>query len=89
MLRCYTLSPSLPQKRRLGDTSFGSLQTLSQHKKTKAVGSPKPLDGKVKGRIVPVRLNHDDLTVMIAAAVVAKQTLTEWIRSTLYAAVQG
>jgi len=62
---------------------------LSKHKKTKRVGKPKPTKGNAKGRIVPVRLNLDDLKLMIAASVVAKQTLTEWIRSTLYAAVQG
>ena len=89
MLRCYNFLLSLPQERRLGHTSFGSLETLSQHKKTKRVGRPKPPKGKAKGRIVPVRFNPDDLKVMIAAAVVAKQTLSDWIRSTLHAAVQG
>jgi hypothetical protein len=44
---------------------------------------------KANGRIVPVRFNHDDLQAMIAAAVVAKQTLSGWIRSTLNAALHG
>ena len=61
---------------------------MSKHKKTKRVGRPKPPKGQAQGRIVPVRFNHDDLKVMIAAAIVAKQTLPEWIRSTLNAALQ-
>jgi hypothetical protein len=62
---------------------------LSQQKKAKTVGRPKPPKTKAKGRIVPVRFNHDDLKAMIAASVIAKQTLSEWIRSTLNAALQG
>jgi hypothetical protein len=89
MLRYYTLSLSPPMKRRLGHTSFGSLENLSQHNNAKKVGRPKLPKGKSKGRIVPVRLDNADLKVMIAASVIAKQTLTEWIRSTLNAAIQG
>jgi hypothetical protein len=62
---------------------------LSQQNKAKRVGSPKPPKGKAKGRIVPVRFNHDDLKMMIAASIIAKQSLSEWIRSTLNAALQG
>jgi hypothetical protein len=62
---------------------------VSQRKKAKSVGRAKPPKSNAKGRIVPVRFNREDLQVMIAAAVVAKQTLSDWIRSTLKAAVQG
>ncbi len=41
------------------------------------------------GRIVPVRFNGDDLKRIAAAAKARKQTISEWIRSTLNAAIQG
>lgn len=62
---------------------------MSQQNKAKRVARPNPPKGRANGRIVPVRFNHHDLKVMIAASVIAKQTLSEWIRSTLNAALQG
>jgi hypothetical protein len=53
---------------------------LSQRKKTKRVGRPKLPKGK--------GLASDELTAIIAAAVATKQTLSEWIRSTLNAAIK-
>jgi predicted HicB family RNase H-like nuclease len=41
------------------------------------------------GRIVPVRFAPDDLRAMEAKAKAAKQSLSEWIRSTLNAALNG
>ena len=52
------------------------------------IGRPKLPKGQAKGRIVPVRFTADDLKAMAAAAKVSKQTLSEWIRSTLNAAIQ-
>jgi hypothetical protein len=69
-------------------TSFRRVENLSQRKKNKRVGRPKPPKGKANGRIVPVRLVSDELTAMIAAAVATKQTLSEWISSTLNAAIK-
>ena len=40
------------------------------------------------GRIVPVRFNADDLKAIEAAAKGSKQSLSEWIRSTLNAAIK-
>jgi hypothetical protein len=68
-------------------TSFRRVENLSQRKKNKRVGKPKRPKG-AKGRIVPVRLAPDELTPMIAAAVATKQTLSEWISSTLNAAIK-
>jgi hypothetical protein len=41
------------------------------------------------GRIVPVRFNGDDLKRITAAAKANKQTVSDWIRSTLNAALGG
>jgi predicted HicB family RNase H-like nuclease len=52
------------------------------------VGRQKLPKGEAKGRIVPVRFNADDLRAIEAAAKVKKLTLSEWIRSTLNAAIE-
>jgi len=51
------------------------------------VGRPKLPKGEAKGRIVPVRFTADALKAMERAARAAKQSLSEWIRSTLDAAL--
>ena len=61
---------------------------MPQSKKPKKLGRPKMPKGKAKGKIVPVRFASGELTAMIAASVIAKQTLSEWIRSTLNAAIK-
>jgi len=61
---------------------------LAQQKKSRKVGRPKLPKGEAKGRIVPVRFTADDLRAMEAAARANKQTISEWIRSTLNAAIQ-
>jgi hypothetical protein len=55
--------------------------------KPRKVGRPKLPKGEAKGRIVPVRFNADDLRAIEAAAKAKKLTLSEWIRSTLNAAI--
>jgi hypothetical protein len=60
---------------------------VSQQKKPKKVGRPKLPKGEAKGRIVPVRFNVEDLKAIAAAAKASKQTVSEWIRSTLNAAI--
>jgi len=62
---------------------------LNQQKKARKVGRPKLPKGTAKGRIVPVRFTADDLKAMAAAARASKQTVSEWIRSTLNAAIQS
>jgi predicted HicB family RNase H-like nuclease len=39
------------------------------------------------GKIVPVRFAADDLRAMEAKARAAKQSLSEWIRSTIHAEI--
>ena len=60
---------------------------MNQQTKRKKIGRPHLPKGEAKGRIVPVRFKPDDLKAMTAAARASKQTLSEWIRSTLYAAI--
>jgi hypothetical protein len=60
---------------------------LAQQKKAK-VGRPKMPKGEAKGRIVPVRFTADDLKAMAQAARASKVTISEWIRSTIHAAIQ-
>lgn len=61
---------------------------MNQKPKRKKVGRPALPNGQAKARIVPVRFKAEDLKPMEAAAKASKQTLSEWIRSTLNAAVQ-
>jgi len=61
---------------------------VAQQKKARKVGRPKLPKGEAKGRIVPVRFTPDDLKAMAAAAKASNQTVSEWIRSTLNAAIQ-
>ena len=56
-------------------------------KKPKRVGRPKLPKGHAKARIVPVRFKADDLRRISAAAKAKDQTVSEWIRSTLNAAI--
>jgi hypothetical protein len=57
--------------------------------KLKKVGRPKMAKGEAKGKIVPVRFCPDDLKKVTAAAKASKQNLSEWIRGTLHASLQG
>jgi len=61
---------------------------LAQQKRNRKVGRPKLPKGEAKGRIVPVRFTGEDLRAMEAAAKANKQNVSEWIRSTLNAAIQ-
>ena len=56
--------------------------------KAKKVGRPKLPKGAAKGKIVPVRFTHESLKAVETAAKMKNQTVSEWIRSTLNAAIQ-
>jgi hypothetical protein len=62
---------------------------LNHHKKNAEVGRPKQSKRRTIGKIVPVRFANRELEVMIAAAILAKQSLPDWIRSAAIAAVRG
>jgi len=56
--------------------------------KAKKVGRPKLPKGEAKGKIVPVRFTSEALRAVESAAKANNQTVSEWIRSTLNAAIQ-
>jgi hypothetical protein len=60
-----------------------------QQKKPRKVGRPKLPKGEAKGKIVPVRFAADAIKAVEAAAKAEKQTVSEWIRSTLLAAIEA
>jgi hypothetical protein len=61
----------------------------AQTQKPRKVGRPKLPKGEAKGGKVQVRLNADELKRVSAAAKASKQTISEWMRSTLFAALEG
>jgi hypothetical protein len=52
-------------------------------------GRPKLPKHKAKGKIVPVRFAAEELDRVYRAAEKAELTVSQWIRSTLAAAVEG
>lgn len=62
---------------------------MEQQKKTKKVGRPRLPKSEAKGRIVPVRFSAEDLKRISAAAKASDQTVSQWVRSTVHAALQG
>jgi predicted HicB family RNase H-like nuclease len=56
---------------------------------TKNPDRPKLPKGTAKGSIVPVRFNPEDRKQVEAAAKAGEQSVSEWIRSTLAAAIQN
>lgn len=56
--------------------------------KPKKVGRPKLPKGEAKGRIVPIRFRLEDLKAIETAAKAKNQTVSEWVRSTIHAALQ-
>jgi predicted HicB family RNase H-like nuclease len=56
--------------------------------KPRRVGRPKLPKGEAKGKIVPIRFNAEDVKRVERAAKSRKQTVSEWVRSTLNAAME-
>lgn len=53
------------------------------------VGRPRFPKGTAKSRIVPVRFSAEEFKKFTTAAKDKKQTISDWIRSTLNAAISG
>jgi hypothetical protein len=51
------------------------------------IGRPKLPKGEAKGRIVPVRFSGEEVQRITKAASANNQKVSEWIRSTLNAAI--
>lgn len=60
---------------------------MEQQPKKRKVGRPRFPRGEAKSRIVPVRFASADLKAIEAKAKASGQTISEWIRSTLNAAI--
>ena len=56
--------------------------------KPKKVGRPILPKGEAKAKIMPVRLNPDDRKRIEKAAKTKGQTVSQWVRSTLMAALE-
>jgi len=61
---------------------------MAQHTKPRKVGRPKLPKGEAKGRIVPIRFNPQGIKRIEAAARSKRQTISEWVRSAINAAMQ-
>jgi hypothetical protein len=57
--------------------------------KPKKIGRPKLPKGEAKGRIVPIRFNAADLKRIESVARASQQTVSEWIRGTVAAAMEA
>jgi hypothetical protein len=57
--------------------------------KARKPGRPRLPKGQAKGRIVPVRFAAEDIKAVEVAAKANNQTVSEWIRSTLSAALHA
>ncbi len=53
------------------------------------MGRPKLPRGEHKRKIVPVRFRAEDLRAIEAAAKAKNQTVSEWVRSTIHATLNG
>lgn len=62
---------------------------MPRQPKPRPVGRPKLAKGEAKGKIVPIRFNADDLKKVTAAAKAKKKSVSEWIRSTINAALEA
>jgi hypothetical protein len=62
---------------------------MTEQKKTRKPGRPKLPKGHAKGKILPVRVNLDDMKAFTKAAKASEhKTLSAWIRHTLRMAAQ-
>jgi predicted HicB family RNase H-like nuclease len=57
--------------------------------KPKKVGRPKLPKGEAKGKLVALRLSASDVKRIGAAAKASNQSVSQWIRSTLEASLNG
>jgi hypothetical protein len=60
---------------------------VANQQKPRKVGRPKLPKGEAKGKIMPVRLAADRIKAVEAAAKASKQTVSEWVRNTIDAAL--
>lgn len=62
---------------------------MPKQPKKRKPGRPKLAASDAKGKIVPVRFTAAEFSRVATAAQNAKQTVSQWVRSTLNAAVEA
>jgi hypothetical protein len=62
---------------------------LSQQSKKRKAGRPKLPKGEAMGRVIQVRFTAQDTKAIEAAAKASDKTLSEWVRSTIHATLNG
>lgn len=62
---------------------------MNREPKRRKAGRPRLPKGQAKSRILPVRYTEEAIRAMESAAKAKGQTLSEWIRSTLDAALRS
>ena len=60
-----------------------------QKPEPKKIGRPVLPKDEAKGKIVPVRFKPEEIARITKAAKIQKQTVSEWIRSTLATALEA
>jgi hypothetical protein len=66
---------------------YRSSGTMERTKKSRKVGRPKLPKGEAKGKIVPVRFTAGGIKAVEVAAKANNQTVSQWVRSTIDAAL--
>ena len=61
----------------------------NQKQKPKKIGRPRLPRGEAKGKIVPIRFARAEHELVSRAAKAKKQSVSEWIRGTLLADLEG
>lgn len=62
---------------------------MPKQPKKRKPGRPKLAKDQAKGKVVVVRFAEDELNRVLRAAEASSQTVSQWIRSTLSAAIEG
>ena len=61
---------------------------MAQQKKAK-MGRPKLPKGEAMGKVIQVRFTAEDTRKIESAAKAVKQNVSEWVRSTIHATLNG
>ncbi len=82
----YIFRLSYRQQWQYGQRLLRSLKVANQQKRRK-VGRPRLPKGEAKGKIVPVRFTAGGIKAVEAAARAKNQTVSQWVRCTIDAAL--
>jgi hypothetical protein len=84
----YIFLPSYRQRWQFEQRLLRSSEVANQQRqKPRKVGRPKLPKGEAKGKIVPVRFTAGGIKAVEAAAKANNQTVSQWVRCTIDAAL--